>query len=594
MRGKQSAFRPLQSRGRRTVGAIILAFGLFSGLSLFLSIRTTTHAAHQAPMLEIAARQRTLAEAYTKDVLLQRAGVQADPATIASLLQQSASALLLGGVAPAEDGDDDEARMPAATGMLLKRQISQEGRLVHDLAATGVALLAGTRGPMRLTAREHLPPRLTQIQRLIVLTGLTSNVSLNVARTMGQADDARVSRLIRQQILLGILGLLVFGLLSWALIRSTRRRNAHFRSLVTSTTDLVLAFSGDRCSYASRSVLQMLGRSESEVLGAGFLTFVHPDDRGALLEVITTGAPASAAFRLPGTAGNLHDLEANVTDLRDDKDVQCIVLNARDVTERNRAEAARESVLAQEKVANERLRELDGLKDEFVALVSHELRTPLTSISGYLELLLEGSLADDQRDFAQIIGRNSDRLLALINDLLFIAQIEAGQLTVEHDSIELGVLAEQAVAAAFPIARNAGVDLGYEPGAELLVSGDAGRLGQLLDNLVSNAIKFTPKGGRVELAVGTLGDKAWIEVRDTGIGISEADQEQLFNKFFRTKAATHAAIQGTGLGLAITKAIVHGHGGSIHVESTENVGSVFRVELPLRRPIAVSAVARVA
>ena len=150
MRGKHSAFRPLQSRGRRTVGAIILAFGLFSGLSLFLSIRTTTHAAHQAPMLEIAARQRTLAEAYTKDVLLRRAGVQADPATIASLLQQSASTLLLGGVAPAEDGDDDQARMPAATGTLLKRQISQEGRLVHDLAATGVALLAGKRGPMRL------------------------------------------------------------------------------------------------------------------------------------------------------------------------------------------------------------------------------------------------------------------------------------------------------------------------------------------------------------------------------------------------------------------------------------------------------------
>jgi signal transduction histidine kinase len=320
------------------------------------------------------------------------------------------------------------------------------------------------------------------------------------------------------------------------------------------------------------------------------MTFVHPDDRRALLDVLATGAPLNAAFRLPG-AGILHDLEAHVTDLRGDKDVQCIVLNARDVTERNRAEAAREMMLAQEKVANERLRELDGLKDEFVALVSHELRTPLTSISGYLELLLEGSLADDQRDFAQIIGRNSDRLLALINDLLFIAQIEAGQLTVEHDSIELGVLAAEAVAVALPVARNAGVDLRLEASAELLVSGDAGRLGQLLDNLVSNAIKFTPAGGHVDLAVGTLGDKAWIEVRDTGIGISEADQELLFNKFFRTKAAAQAAIQGTGLGLAITKAIVHGHGGSIHVESTENVGSVFRVELPLRRAVAPTLVA---
>jgi PAS domain S-box-containing protein len=593
MRGKQGAFHPLQARGRRTVGAIILAFGLFSGLSLFLSIRTTTHAAHRAPILVIAARQRTLAETYTKNVLLRREGEQADPATVASLLERSASTLLLGGVAPAADGDDDEARLPAATGTVLQRQISQETRLVHDLAATGAALLADKRGPMHLTAHEHLPASLTQMQRLIVLTGLTSNVSLNVARTMGQADDARVSNLIRQQILLGILGLLVFALLSWGLIRSTRRQNAHFRSLVSSTTDLVLAFSGARCSYASRSVLQMLGRTESEVLGDGFMTFVHPDDRNALLGVLATGAPLNVALRLPG-AGILHDLEAHVTDLRDDKDVQCIVLNARDVTERNHAEAARDVMLAQEKVANERLRELDGLKDEFVALVSHELRTPLTSISGYLELLLEGSLADDQRDFAQIIGRNSDRLLALINDLLFIAQIEAGQLTVEHDSIELGVLAADAVSAALPVARNAGVELHYEAGAELLVSGDAGRLGQLLDNLVSNAIKFTPTGGRVDLAVGTVGETAWIEVRDTGIGISEADQEQLFNKFFRTKAATQAAIQGTGLGLAITKAIVHGHGGTIHVESAENVGSVFRVELPLRRAVAASVVARVA
>jgi PAS domain S-box-containing protein len=408
-----------------------------------------------------------------------------------------------------------------------------------------------------------------------------SNVSLNVARSIGGAGDHQLNTLISQQIMLGLLGLLVFALLSWALITTTRRQSAHFRSLVTSTTDLVLAFSEARCRYASKSVLRMLGRAESAVLDAGFVEFVHPDDRAVLLQALAAGRPPTIEFRLPAVDGQWRNLEANVTDLRDDRDVRGVVLNARDVTERSRAEAERDNVLAQERLANERLRELDRLKDEFVAAVSHELRTPLTSISGYLELMLEGPLADDQRGFVEVIDRNADRLLRLINDLLFIAQIEAGKLTVEHDDIELSVLVEQAVSAAMPTARQAGVELQHHAGARLHLSGDPDRIGQLLDNLVSNAIKYTPTGGRVEIAVGSGDGDAWIEVRDTGIGINKIDQERLFNKFFRTSAATESAIQGTGLGLAISKAIVQAHGGSIHVESDVDAGSVFRVELPL-------------
>jgi signal transduction histidine kinase len=260
------------------------------------------------------------------------------------------------------------------------------------------------------------------------------------------------------------------------------------------------------------------------------------------------------------------------------------VLNARDVTERNRAEAERESLFAQEKLANERLRELDTLKDEFVALASHELRTPLTSINGYLELLLEGPLTDDQRSFGDIISRNTQRLLVLINDLLFIAAIEAGQLTVEHDQVELSLIVEQAVSAALPAAQGAQVDLRCDQLPLLTLTGDASRLGQLLDNLISNAIKFTPAGGRVDVVLGGDRSHAWLEVRDTGIGISKADQEQLFNKFFRTKEATQAGIQGTGLGLVISKAIVQAHGGTIQVQSDQEAGTVFRVELPLRLP----------
>jgi PAS domain S-box-containing protein len=588
--GRRRDFRPFATRGRRTAAGILFLFALFSGLSLFLSIRTTKRAQHRAPILQIAGRQRTLAERYANSVLLVRDGTQSNPGRIAFVLERSGNALLNGGTAPALDGDDDDARLPRAGGTIVRRQLVQEQQLIRDLAATGAALIEKRAPPLHLTGHERLSPTLSPSGRLMVLTALTSNVSLNVSRSLGEAGDDRLAGLISQQVLLGVLGLLVFALLSWALIASTRRQSAHFRSLVTSTTDLILAFSDTRCRYASRSVLQMVGRPESDVLEAGFAEFVHPDDLAPLLQALEAGTPPKVAFRLQQADGQWRDLEANVTDLRDDRDVRGIVINARDVTERNRAEAERESVLAQEVLANKRLRELDALKDEFVALVSHELRTPLTSISGYLELMLEGSLEDDQRQFAEIIDRNADRLLLLINDLLFIAQVEAGKLTLEHEDVELDVLVDQAVSIAMPIAVAAEVELLAPPARHLSISGDAVRLGQLLDNLVSNAIKFTPAGGRVDVTSGEAHGRVWIEVRDTGIGISKIDQQWLFDKFFRTEAATQGAIQGTGLGLAISKAIVHAHAGSIQVESDAGAGSVFRIEFPLRlRPSASTA-----
>jgi PAS domain S-box-containing protein len=580
MFAKHARFGPFTISGRATIAAIMLVFTLYTGLSLVLSARTANRSDHQAGVLEVAARQRTLTERYTKEVLLALAGHRSAAVPVAYDLERSANVLLNGGVAPEVAGDDDQLQVAPLTGTLARLQLIQEQGLIHDLVATGNALLAGRQEPIRLIGHEHYPRTMSPLKRLTVLTGITSNVSLNVARSIAEASDRNVSSLLSLQRLLAALGLVVFGILSWALVASTRRRSVHFQSLVASTTDLVLAFSEGRCRYASNSVLLMIDRTDTAILGDGFTAFVHPEDTPTLLETLRTGSPSMVAFRLHDSQRGWRAVEANVTDLRDDRHVRGVVLNARDVTERNRVEAERERLLAQELQANERLREIDGLKDEFVALVSHEVRTPLTSILGYLELLSDQELTEEQRSYTDIIGRNSDRLVRLTSDLLLIAQIDDGQLTVEHENVDLGATIAQALEAAAPTAKTCNVALVGDEHMSLPIAGDEGRLAQLLDNLISNALKFTPPGGKVEVRAGTSRDGVWIEVRDTGIGIDESDQERLFNKFFRTGAATKASIQGTGLGLAISKAIVEAHGGSIQVESSEGEGTTFRVELP--------------
>ena len=249
------------------------------------------------------------------------------------------------------------------------------------------------------------------------------------------------------------------------------------------------------------------------------------------------------------------------------------------------AAAGKEFALDQERAQNRRLRELDRLKDQFVATVSHELRTPLTSIHGYLDLVLggeAGELNDEQHQFLSIAVRNSDRLRRLVDDLLLVSEADAG-LELELEAVDLGVLAVDSVESAQPAAEAAGINLDFSAEGTFPLKGDPVRLGQLLDNLISNALKFTPRGGRVTVRTGLNGEVAFAEVEDTGMGISAADQERLFERFFRTSSATAQAIPGIGLGLSISQAIAEAHGGKIIVSSLLGVGTTFRFEAPLRR-----------
>jgi diguanylate cyclase (GGDEF)-like protein/PAS domain S-box-containing protein len=331
-----TAFRPYAARGRRPIAAILFTFALCSVASISLSIWQTSRSEHRADALRIAERQQTLASAYVQQVMLAKAGVHADPNGTVTIMRLSADALLDGGEAPDVPGNDDEAELSPTTDATVRAQLRQERRLLDDMSGTGEAYLAGrpvTSVP--LTAHEHVTAT-NPIARLRILSALTGDVALNTARTIVAESDSSVTDLIVVQAVLGVLGLLVSLGLALALVAATRRQTAHFRSIVDSSTDLVIVLGDGGCRHVSRSVTTMLGVSEDAVLGNGLTRFLHPDDRTLVRSAQASGRAEQIVFRLVNQFGEWRHLEAHVTDLRHDRGIRGVVLNARDATERVR------------------------------------------------------------------------------------------------------------------------------------------------------------------------------------------------------------------------------------------------------------------
>ena len=398
------------------------------------------------------------------------------------------------------------------------------------------------------------------------------------------------------------------------LAREVNRRNERLLALagiVETTGDAVVAAKLDRTITAWNSGAENLfGYTAEEMLGQSVQRIVPAGDTTSLQanldHMLEKNGMHTYEVKRQRKDGSLVDVEITLSPLRDlSGDVVGISSIIRDISERRQFEGEREQLLERERDArrdaeyarslveeqNRHLVELDRMKDDFVASVSHELRTPLTSINGYLDLMLEDNedFPATQRQYLGVVRRNSERLLRLVGDLLFVAQVDAGRISLEMTAVDLTGLVADAVEGVRPVAEEKHLELVADVEPIEIPQADALRLGQVLDNVLSNAVKFTPAEGSVTVRAFLDGTHAVVEVEDTGMGIAPEDQARLFDRFFRTAAAGHMAIPGTGLGLAIAKAIVEGHDGTISLASEPGQGTTVRLELPAQSGSTESA-----
>jgi PAS domain S-box-containing protein len=285
--------------------------------------------------------------------------------------------------------------------------------------------------------------------------------------------------------------------------------------------------------------------------------------------------------------GSTFPVEISLSPVKTDEGFRVTAI-IRDVTDRTRIEdrlkALREENTRELELRNLEIERSNRMKSEFLANMSHELRTPLHTVIGFSELLIEemkGPLNVDQKRFINHIHKDAEHLLALINEILDLSKIEAGKVELRRETLDLSGLVEDALSSIRPqcAAKSLRIEANI-PGSPC-VDADRLRARQILYNLLSNAAKFTPEGGRIRVDVSCANGFAEISVSDTGIGIPPEEHELIFDKFHQVVAATSGMREGTGLGLPITKRLVEEHGGRIWLESEPGKGSRFTFTIPI-------------
>ncbi|CAN5350999.1 hypothetical protein BH10PSE2_BH10PSE2_28490 [soil metagenome] len=477
--------------------------------------------------------------------------------------------------------------------VLLDDQGSAADRaLLRTLAARKMAILADAIGRIKsglttsqvISASSQGPEggRAVMDQIRVVIGRLVDREADRLDQRSTQAEERsrRTERLVAGVFVALLAVIAASVIVTWryilarrALVDDLRAAWSRTRVIFDSALDAIITLNpSGSIETVNSSAERMFGYSQASLArrDISLLIDIAPDGDGEFLKRLGTSQGAL-------TKGLIRQMEGR----RNDGDLFPV-----DVALSAMTLATGTHVVAVVRDISER-RRIEIFKDEFVSTVSHELRTPLTSIAGSLGLLAGGAagvLPDKAARLIQIANANSQRLVRLIDDILDIEKVESGKLRLDLRSIDLRVVAAQAIESVKAFADLYGVQLSLAEGASALVRGDEHRLVQVVTNLLSNACKFSPSGGQVRITVDRETRVARLSVTDDGPGIPETFRAQIFSKFAQADASDARAKGGTGLGLAIAREIAERHGGRLWFESTPGEGTTFHLDLPLEDP----------
>jgi PAS domain S-box-containing protein len=361
-------------------------------------------------------------------------------------------------------------------------------------------------------------------------------------------------------------------------------------AIVESSDDAIIGETLDGAITSwNQAAQRILGYTAAEIVGKPISALMPPDhseDMPRILERIRRGESVGhfETQRL-SKDGRVIDVSLSVSPIRDaGGTIIGAAKVARDITDRRRVEAERERLLAAAQSARADAESANRMKDEFLATLSHELRTPLNAILGWAKILRSGKVdADDLEEGLSAIDRNAQSQTQIVEDLLDISRITSGNLRLDVQRLNLTDIIEAALAAVLPAAN--AKEIRFHKVLDSLagpVAGDAARLQQVVWNLLANAVKFTPKGGQVQVLLERVNSHAEISVIDTGIGIKPEFLPHVFDRFRQADASTTRRHAGLGLGLAIAKHLIEMHGGSVRAKSPgEGQGATFTLTLPI-------------
>jgi PAS domain S-box-containing protein len=366
-----------------------------------------------------------------------------------------------------------------------------------------------------------------------------------------------------------------------------RRSETFNQNILEHSGDCIQVLEPDgRVVLTNRAGVTLMEAEDANSLQSeGWLAQWHADEavaRQAITDAMEKGEGRFHAFR-PTAKGTAKWWDVIVTPIRSDAgELRQLVAVSRDVTEQKRAEQERAQLLASERAARSEAERAARMKDEFVNTLSHELRTPLNAILGWIGILRQQQSPEMLAKAIDVIDRNSRRQSQMVDDLLDMSRIMSGKLRLDVQRLDLTSVIEEAIASAQPAADAKGIRLVKTLGSAAVVQGDPGRMQQIVWNLVSNAIKFTPRGGLVQVTLKKVNSHVHIQVSDSGQGIPPEMIPHIFQRFRQGDSSATRRHGGLGLGLAIVRNLVEMHGGTVDaVSEGEGMGSLFTVRLPL-------------